>query len=98
VNGLVTTSSRAHGDEDRVGPVRAADGILGLRQAGDLALERRDRRAEDEGLIVDHLQQMLHHLVTDGDVLGLEIKKWNSHGRDVSRWDGTGRTTCGASS
>ena len=89
VNGVVITSSprptssARMREQDRVGAVRAADGVPRVRQLGDRRFELRHGVAEDEGLRVDDLHHRGDDVVADGGVLGLEIEKRNGHDESV---------------
>ena len=66
---------RAHGDEQGVGAVGAADCVFRSGERGDVRLELGDRLAEDEGLIVYHGEHRGEDGLADGGVLGLQVKQ-----------------------
>ena len=74
-----TNVQRAKRQQDRVGPVRATDGVRRMRELGNFALEPLDRLAENKCLILDDLHHRVHHGIADRRVLGFQIKKWNRH-------------------
>ncbi len=70
---------RAQRQQDRVGAVGTANGVLRSRQRRDGLLELFDGLAEDEKLIVDHAHERGHDLVLDRRVLRAEVEKRNRH-------------------
>ena len=65
--------------EERVGAVRAANGVPRVRQRGHLPLQLLHRRAKDECLVVDDRQQGLQHFVPYRGVLGPQVEQGNGH-------------------
>ena len=70
---------RLEGQEDRIGSAGAADRMAHRRELGNGRLELLDLRTHDELLTLDDRHDRREDGVTDGGVLGLEIKDSNVH-------------------
>ena len=70
---------RLQREQQRVGPARAADRVLRVRERGDGLLQLHHRLPEDEQLVVDDLVQRLDDVVLDAGVLGAEIEQRDGH-------------------
>jgi hypothetical protein len=75
---------RVHDEHQRVGPVRAADGLGAAEQVRRLALERLDLRAEDEAAGLERARERVLELRDQGRVLRLHVDVRDRHGR--VRW------------
>jgi len=78
---------RAQREQERIGAVGAADGMAGVRERRDFALELRDGLAEDEQLRVHDAHHRGDDFVTDGRVLCLQIEQRDGHVMPV--WTGS---------
>ena len=74
-----TNVQRAKRQQDRIGAVRAADGVRRMRELGNFTLEPLDWLAENKSLILDDLHHRVHHGIADRRVLSFQIEKWNRH-------------------
>ena len=76
-----TDVERTQRQQEGIGTIGAADGVLDVRQSRHAALQLRHRIAEDERLLIHDVHDRGHDFVADRGVLRLEIEKRNGHDR-----------------
>ena len=73
---------RAQGDRQRVGAVGDADDVIDAEILGELALEGRDLRAEDEPALVDGVGRGADEPVAQARARGVDVEQGDWHGRE----------------